>query len=57
MRLGFRPESVRLAAIGAERQRLHELHAADTINDETLRIIEEELDERELVSMISVDRG
>ncbi len=48
---------LRLAAIGAERQRLHELHAADAINDETLRIIEEELDERELVSMISVDRG
>jgi len=27
------------------------------INDETQRIIEAELDERELVSMISVDRG
>ncbi|WP_291991065.1 Na+/H+ antiporter [Candidatus Accumulibacter sp. ACC007] len=48
---------LRLAAISAERQRLHELHAVDAINDETLRIIEAELDERELVSMISVDRG
>lgn len=48
---------LRLAAISAERQRLHELHASDAINDETLRIIETELDERELVSSISVDRG
>ncbi|MBK8401018.1 MAG: Na+/H+ antiporter [Propionivibrio sp.] len=48
---------LRLAAIGAERQCLHELHASDVINDESLRIIEAELDERELVSSISVDRG
>ncbi|MEF8731941.1 MAG: Na+/H+ antiporter [Candidatus Accumulibacter meliphilus] len=48
---------LRLAAIAAERQRLRELRAANVINDETQRVIEEELDERELVSMISVDRG
>ncbi|HCZ17858.1 MAG TPA: Na+/H+ antiporter [Accumulibacter sp.] len=48
---------LRLAAIGAERQRLRELRASDVINDESLRLIEAELDERELVSSISVDRG
>ncbi|MEO8410583.1 MAG: Na+/H+ antiporter [Propionivibrio sp.] len=48
---------LRLAAINAERQRLHEIHARDAINDESLRTIEEELDGRELVSSISVDRG
>ncbi|WP_291995507.1 Na+/H+ antiporter [Candidatus Accumulibacter sp. ACC003] len=48
---------LRLAAIGAERQRLRELRANDTINDETLRLIESELDERELVSSISAERG
>lgn len=48
---------LRLAAILAERERLHELHAADAINDETLRLIESELDERELISSTSVDRG
>ncbi|RDE50058.1 MAG: Na+/H+ antiporter [Candidatus Accumulibacter meliphilus] len=48
---------LRLAAIAAERQRLRELRAANVINDETQRVIEEELDERELVSMISIDRG
>ena len=48
---------LRLAAINAERQCLHELHARDAINDESLRTIEEELDERELISSIRVDRG
>jgi hypothetical protein len=48
---------LRLAAIHAERERLHELHAADAINDEILRVIESELDERELISSTSVDRG
>ncbi|EXI87598.1 MAG: Sodium, potassium, lithium and rubidium/H(+) antiporter [Candidatus Accumulibacter regalis] len=48
---------LRLAAIAAERQRLRQLRETNVINDETQRIIEAELDERELVSMISVDRG
>ena len=48
---------LRLVAISAERQRLYALRADDAINDETLHIIEEELDERELVSLSSVDRG
>jgi CPA1 family monovalent cation:H+ antiporter len=48
---------LRLAAIHAERARLHELHAADAINDETLRTIEAELDERELISSTRVNRG
>lgn len=48
---------LRLAAISAERQRLHELRARNVINDETRRVIESELDERELISSISVDRG
>lgn len=48
---------LRLAGIRAERQRLHELHTSDAINDESLRIIEAELDERELVASMSVDRG
>ena len=30
---------------------------ADAINDEILRVIETELDERELISSTSVDRG
>jgi len=52
-----RRRQLRLAAIHAERERLHELHAADAINDEILRVIETELDERELISSTSVDRG
>lgn len=48
---------LRLAAIAAERHRLRQLRETNVINDETQRIIEAELDERELVSMISVDRG
>jgi hypothetical protein len=48
---------LRLAAIAAERQRLRELRAANVINDETQRVIEEELDERELISSTRVNRG
>lgn len=48
---------LRLAAIAAERERLYQLHARNAINDETLRIIEEELDEREMLSSASPLRG
>jgi len=48
---------LRLEAIAAERERLRELLAADAINDETARLIEAELDERELVSSADPDRG
>jgi len=48
---------LRLAGISAERERLYRLHAQDSINDETLRIIEEELDEREMLSSASPRRG
>jgi CPA1 family monovalent cation:H+ antiporter len=48
---------LRLVAIAAERERLYELHARDAINDETLRVIEEELDERELLSSAGPLRG
>lgn len=47
----------RLEGIRAERERLLELHAADRINDETLRVIEEELDERESLSSTDPLRG
>ncbi|MBL0142342.1 MAG: Na+/H+ antiporter [Betaproteobacteria bacterium] len=48
---------LRLSAIEAERSRLHEMHAADEINDEVLLTIEAELDEREVVTSQSPDRG
>lgn len=48
---------LRLAAIAAERECLYRLHAQDTINDDTVRIIEEELDEREIVSSADPLRG
>ena len=48
---------LRLAAIAAEREQLDELLKADTINDETACLIEEELDERELVSSADPERG
>jgi CPA1 family monovalent cation:H+ antiporter len=48
---------LRLVAIGAERECLYRLHAQNAINDETLRIIEEELDEREVLSSASPLRG
>jgi len=48
---------LRIAGIAAERDCLNRLHAQNTINDETLRIIEEELDEREMLSSASPLRG
>ena len=48
---------MRLAGIQAERECLQRLHAQGVINDETLRIIEEELDEREMASSASPLRG
>ncbi len=48
---------LRLVGIAAERARLLELLKADEINDETARIIEEELDERELVTAADPDKG
>ncbi len=48
---------LRLEAIAAERRRLHELLAEDAINDETASLIEQELDEREIVSSADPDRG
>jgi CPA1 family monovalent cation:H+ antiporter len=47
---------LRLAAIDAERKRLRELRDADEINDETLREIEAELDERELLAGTAIGR-
>lgn len=52
-----RARALRLAGIAAERSRLYELHAAGEINDATLRTIEEELDEREIVSSAQPLRG
>jgi CPA1 family monovalent cation:H+ antiporter len=48
--------SLRMVAIDAERKRLRELRDADEINDETLREIEEELDERELLAGAAIGR-
>ncbi len=48
---------LRLDGIAAERARLRELLRADEINDETARVIEEELDERELVTSADPDKG
>ena len=48
---------LRLAGIQAERECLNRLHAQAVINDETLRIIEEELDEREMLSSADPLRG
>jgi CPA1 family monovalent cation:H+ antiporter len=48
---------LRLDGIAAERARLDELLKADKINDETARLIEEELDERELVTSADPDKG
>jgi len=48
---------VRLAGIAAEREALYRLHAGNTINDETLRVIEEELDAREMLSSAGPLRG
>jgi monovalent cation/hydrogen antiporter len=48
---------LRLEGIQAERDCLYRLHAQSAINDETLRIIEEELDEREMLSSADPLRG
>ncbi|HEX4944321.1 MAG TPA: Na+/H+ antiporter [Usitatibacteraceae bacterium] len=48
---------LRLDAIAAERERLHELLKSDAINDATALLIEEELDEHEVVSSADPDRG
>ena len=48
---------LRLAGIQAERDCLHRLHAQTVINDETLRLLEEELDEREMLSSADALRG
>ncbi len=48
---------LRLVGIEAERGCLHRLHARNTINDETVRVIEQELDEREIVSSADPLRG
>ncbi len=48
---------LRLAGIEAERERLYHLHAQNAINDETLLTIEEELDEREMLSSANPLRG
>ena len=48
---------LRLVAIAAERECLYRLHAQNAINDETLRLIEEELDEREMLSSAGPLRG
>ena len=48
---------LRLVGIAADRDRLYQLHDRNAINDETLRVIEEELDEREILSLASALRG
>ena len=48
---------VRLKAIAAERACLEQLRENDRINDETLLVIEEELDERERLSLADPARG
>ena len=48
---------LRLTGIQAERECLYRLHAQADINDETLLLIEEELDERELLSSAEPLRG
>lgn len=49
--------ALRRVGIDAERDCLHRLHAQHTINDETVRLIEQELDEREIVSSADPQRG
>jgi CPA1 family monovalent cation:H+ antiporter len=48
---------LRLAGIQAERECLHGLHAQAVINDETMRLLEEEIDEREMLSSAPPLRG
>lgn len=48
---------LRLNGIQAERECLYRLHAQGSINDETLLVLEEELDEREMLSSADPLRG
>ena len=48
---------LRLAAIAAERARLYEMRDRDVINDETRRVIDSELDEREILASSTTSRG
>jgi CPA1 family monovalent cation:H+ antiporter len=48
---------LRLAAIAAERAKLHEMRDRDVINDETRRVLESELDEREMLASSTTSRG
>ncbi len=48
---------LRLLGIAAERRRLDELLQENRINDETALVIEQELDERELVTSADPDKG
>lgn len=48
---------LRLLAIEADRDCMHSLHAQNIINDETLRVFEQELDEREIGSSADPLRG
>ena len=52
-----RARHLRLVGIQAERECLYRLHAKNAINDETLLTIEQELDEREMLSTVSPLRG
>jgi CPA1 family monovalent cation:H+ antiporter len=52
-----RARGLRLQGIAAERECLHRLHAEARINDETMRVIEEELDEREMLNLAEPMRG
>jgi CPA1 family monovalent cation:H+ antiporter len=48
---------LRLAAIAAERAKLRQMRDGDVINDETRRVIESELDEREMLATSTTARG
>ncbi len=56
LRVSARRE-MRLRAIAAERARLRELRAENVINDETQRVIEAELDEREMLAASAIQRS
>ncbi len=53
----FARRQLRLGAIAAERARLRELRADNVINDETQRVIEVELDEREMLAASPIVRS
>jgi CPA1 family monovalent cation:H+ antiporter len=48
---------LRLAALRAERAELSEMHEADVINDETMRVIEAEIDHAESFVAPTPSRG